>query len=145
MDGVVPPGQLISPSLHRVLGPAPLEQAPPIRPIFDAMLVNRPLGDPGVLVDLNFERRAILFDIGDVTALPTRKLLRVSDVFVSHTHTDPFAGFDHLSSPFAHRRGARTAPRLLTPLLLAHGWARMRSFGHPTARRLTLGGAKCGR
>jgi ribonuclease Z len=67
-----------------------------MRPIFDAMLVNRPLGDPGVLVDLKFERRAILFDIGDVTALPTRKLLRVSDVFVSHTHMDHFAGFDHL-------------------------------------------------
>jgi ribonuclease Z len=67
-----------------------------MRPIFDAMLVNRPLGDPGVLVDLKFERRAILFDIGDVTSLPTRKLLRVSDVFVSHTHMDHFAGFDHL-------------------------------------------------
>jgi len=67
-----------------------------MRPIFDATLVNKPFGDPGVLVDLKFERRAILFDIGDVTRLPTRKLLRVSDVFVSHTHMDHFAGFDHL-------------------------------------------------
>ncbi len=67
-----------------------------MRPIFDAMLVNRTFGDPGVLIDLKFERRAILFDIGDVAPLPTRKLLRVSDVFVSHTHMDHFAGFDHL-------------------------------------------------
>lgn len=67
-----------------------------MRPIFDARLVNRTFGDPGVLVDLKFERRALLFDIGDVSVLPTRKLLRVSDVFVSHTHMDHFAGFDHL-------------------------------------------------
>ncbi len=67
-----------------------------MRPIFDAQLVNRTFGDPGVLIDLKFERRALLFDIGDVSSLPTRKLLRVSDIFVSHTHMDHFAGFDHL-------------------------------------------------
>ena len=67
-----------------------------MRPIFHAELVNGPFGDPGVLVDLKFERRALLFDVGDVRALPTRKLLRISDVFVSHTHMDHFAGFDHL-------------------------------------------------
>jgi ribonuclease Z len=67
-----------------------------MRPIFDAILVNREFGDPGVFIDLKFERRAILFDIGDVSALPTRKLLRVSDLFISHTHMDHFAGFDHL-------------------------------------------------
>jgi ribonuclease Z len=67
-----------------------------MRPIFDAMLVNRTFGDPGVLIDLKFERRALLFDIGDVSGLPTRKILRVGDVFVSHTHMDHFAGFDHL-------------------------------------------------
>lgn len=67
-----------------------------MRPIFHAELINRTFGDPGVFVDLRFERRAILFDIGDITVLPTRKLLRVSDVFVSHTHMDHFSGFDHL-------------------------------------------------
>ncbi|MGH8175552.1 MAG: ribonuclease Z [Steroidobacter sp.] len=67
-----------------------------MRPIFRAELVNRTFGDPGVYIDLKFSRRALLFDIGDVTALSTRKLLRISDVFVSHTHMDHFAGFDHL-------------------------------------------------
>jgi ribonuclease Z len=67
-----------------------------MRPSFQADLVNHEFGDPGVYVDLKFQSRAILFDIGDVTSLATRKLLRISDVFVSHTHMDHFAGFDHL-------------------------------------------------
>lgn len=67
-----------------------------MRPIFHARLVNGVWGDPGVCIDLKFQRRALLFDIGDVQSLSTRVLLRVSDVFVSHTHMDHFAGFDHL-------------------------------------------------
>jgi ribonuclease Z len=67
-----------------------------MRPIFQAELVNPVFGDPGVYIDLKFEKRALLFDIGDISRLPTRKLLRISDVFVSHTHMDHFAGFDHL-------------------------------------------------
>jgi ribonuclease Z len=63
---------------------------------FDPHLVNNPFGDPCVYVDLKFERRALLFDLGDISVLPTRKLLRISDVFITHRHMDHFVGFDHL-------------------------------------------------
>ena len=68
----------------------------PSTPIYHAQLVNGVFGDPGLYIDLKFQSRALLFDIGDIAALSTRKLLRVTDVFVSHTHMDHFAGFDHL-------------------------------------------------
>ena len=67
-----------------------------MRHLFEPHLVNGPLGDPGLYVDFRDERRALLLDLGDIAALPPRKLLRVSHVFVSHTHMDHFAGFDQL-------------------------------------------------
>jgi ribonuclease Z len=63
---------------------------------FDPALVNDPFDDPGLYVDLVFERRALLFDLGDIRRLAPRKLLRISDVLVTHRHMDHFAGFDPL-------------------------------------------------
>lgn len=67
-----------------------------MRHLFEPQLLHDPSGDPGLYVDLRDQRRALLFDLGDVAGLPPRKLLRISHVFVSHTHMDHFAGFDGL-------------------------------------------------
>lgn len=67
-----------------------------MRPTFHPHLVNGSAGDPALFVDCLFEHRALLFDLGDIQALPPRKLLRISHVFVSHAHMDHFIGFDWL-------------------------------------------------
>jgi len=67
-----------------------------MRSLLEHRLVNDTLGDPGLLVGFRDERRALLFDLGDIGALPPRKLMRLSHVFVTHAHMDHFSGFDHL-------------------------------------------------
>ena len=67
-----------------------------VKSIFHASLVNDPFEDPTVYVDIPWDKRGLLFDLGANYDVPTRKLLKVSDVFVSHTHIDHFIGFDHL-------------------------------------------------
>ena len=57
-------------------------------PLFQPQLVNGVFGDPVLYLESRDEPRALMFDLGDVSALPPRRLLRLSDVFVSHAHMD---------------------------------------------------------
>jgi len=67
-----------------------------MRPLLHPSLVNGRYGDPALYVETLFERGAILVDLGDIAALPPRKVLRLERVFVSHAHIDHFIGFDRL-------------------------------------------------
>lgn len=67
-----------------------------MRPSLHPTLVNGRTGDPALYVETLFERRAVLFDLGDIAALSPRKVQRLEHVFVTHAHIDHFIGFDRL-------------------------------------------------
>jgi ribonuclease Z len=67
-----------------------------MRPLLEPRLVDPTAREPGLVIDVRDERRALLFDLGEIARLPPRVLLRASHAFVTHTHMDHFAGFDHL-------------------------------------------------
>jgi ribonuclease Z len=67
-----------------------------MRPLFHPRLIHGPFGDPGLYVAWMHRGRAILFDLPDLSPLPTGDLLKVSHAFVSHTHMDHFIGLDSL-------------------------------------------------
>ena len=67
-----------------------------MRPLLHPTLVNGRTGDPALYIETLFERRAILFDLGDISALSSRKVQRIGHICVSHAHVDHFIGFDRL-------------------------------------------------
>ena len=68
-----------------------------MRTTLDLRLVDPTAFEPGLVADVRDERRALLVDLGpSIEALAPRVLLRVTHAFVTHTHMDHYAGFDHL-------------------------------------------------
>ncbi len=67
-----------------------------MNPLFHPTLVNRTFGDPALYIEILHTRQALLFDLGDIRSLREAKILKLSQVCVSHTHMDHFFGFDHL-------------------------------------------------
>jgi ribonuclease Z len=74
-----------------------------MKPSFYPKLVNDPFSDPGLYIPFLYERGAIMFDLGEITALTPRDILKISHVFVSHAHMDHFTGFDKLLRIFLGR------------------------------------------
>lgn len=70
---------------------------------FVARLVNPPFGDPGLHIALRWQGVALQFDLGRLDRFPAADLLRLSHVFVSHTHIDHFIGFDRVMRLFLSR------------------------------------------
>jgi len=67
-----------------------------MRPSFRPRLINAPFDDPGLFIPFQFQNRAVIFDLGNINCLTPKDILKISHVFVSHTHVDHFIGFDRL-------------------------------------------------
>lgn len=67
-----------------------------MKPSFIHKLINNPFDDPCLYIRIIREKRALLFDIGDISNLSQGELYKITDVFVTHTHIDHFIGFDYL-------------------------------------------------
>jgi ribonuclease Z len=65
-------------------------------PTVHPRLVNNPYDDPALFFSFQYEKRALLIDAGDIRALSPKDILKISHVFISHTHMDHFIGFDWL-------------------------------------------------
>lgn len=97
-----------------------------MKPTFQPRLANGPWGDPALYIRIRWARRALLFDLGDLTPLSAGELLKVTEAFVSHTHLDHFVGFDHLLRTLLGRERALTL--LGPPGLIANVDGKLRGY-----------------
>ncbi|MFN3479098.1 MAG: ribonuclease Z [Thermodesulfovibrionales bacterium] len=65
-----------------------------MKPTFHHRLVNREFEDPSLYVRFIRERRAILFDAGNIASLGPGDIQKITDIFITHMHIDHFIGFD---------------------------------------------------
>jgi len=76
-----------------------------VKSTFLSRLVNGPFGDPGLHVSLRWQGVALQFDLGRIDRVPAGALLKLTHIFVTHTHIDHFIGFDRILRLFLARSG----------------------------------------
>lgn len=65
-----------------------------MKPTFHHRLVNREFEDPSLYVRFIREKRAVLFDAGNISSLGPGDIQKITDIFITHRHIDHFIGFD---------------------------------------------------
>ncbi len=99
-------------------------------------LINDPFDDPGLYIPILFEKRALIFDLGDIYALSAKDTLKISHVFITHTHMDHFVGFDRMLRLFLGREkelhifGPPGFLKNLEGKLSGYSWNLVENFDH---------------
>ena len=114
-----------------------------MRPSLLPRLVNGPFEDPVLFIRFQFQNKAMMFDLGDIHTLSTRDILKLTHVFVTHTHMDHFAGFDRLLRVFLgrekllHLYGPRGFIRNIEGKLSGYQWNLVENFTNRFSIKVT--------
>ena len=110
---------------------------------FHPRLVNPPLEDPALFISFLFEKRALLFDMGDLHRLPAKDILKLTHGFVTHTHMDHFSGFDTILRTFLGRQklfhvfGPPNFLQNVEGKLAGYTWNLVQSYSHGFSLKAT--------
>lgn len=67
-----------------------------MKSLLKPFLVNKPYEDPLLYIEIFGRKESYIVDLGDISKLSNKKILRISRCFITHTHIDHFFGFDGL-------------------------------------------------
>jgi len=114
-----------------------------MRPSFHPRLINGPFDDPGLIIPFLYQKRALIFDLGDIHSLPAGDLLKISHAFITHTHMDHFIGFDRLLRLMLGREinlslcGPPGFLDNVTGKLTGYSWNLVEKFNYPLKLQIT--------